>query len=45
MDVTQMDYMAWNKDITKPTPDLMIETLTDKDEWVGLFGWIGWLFD
>lgn len=45
IDVTQMDYMAWNKDVIKPTPDLMIETLTDKDEWVGLFWWIGWLFD
>jgi hypothetical protein len=44
-DVTQMDYIAWNKDITKPTPDLMIETLTDENVGVGLFGWLGWLFN
>ncbi len=44
--VTYQDYRAWNDDITKPTPDLMIETLTEWDiEDGGLFWWIGGLFN
>lgn len=49
MDITSQDYKAGNNDITKPTPDLLIETLTDMDEeknkWWWLFNWIWNLFN
>jgi len=43
-DVTQLDYMAWNDDITTPTPELLVETLVEDDDG-GLFNWIWNLFN
>ncbi len=33
-DVTYQDYRAWNDDITKPTPELMVETLVEDGGWL-----------
>lgn len=44
MDITSQDYRAWNDDVTKPSPELMIETLVEDNEG-GLFNWLGNLFN
>lgn len=41
-DITYQDYKWWNDDITKPTPDLMLETLVE-NKW-GFFNWLSNLF-
>lgn len=42
-DITYQDYKWWNNDITKPTPELMVETLVDDKEW-GFFNRLWNLF-
>lgn len=47
-DMTFQDYLAGNDDITKPTPDLMIDALLEESEdskSKGIIKWFDWMFD
>ncbi len=43
-DQTSYDYLAWNEDITEPTPELMVDALLEEESGNWLFNWIWNLF-